>query len=1256
MKRFLTAVLFCASLLAVLSQFLFPVTSAAENPLIALINLPAPPPPNPHVTLSPVESDPEFFSKSKQPPDDAPISSLMDYWRIQSSNYRELGYNPRPSDKVIDRLLAEVQKDPERVHEFLNAFRGSKKAAEVVKEIHDRSRAGNEAERNRRSELRRWLTYNSAYFSTDLARLAARVADVNEYVSNQEELLSLGRVDWERARPIVDRLYSGNQKVSRVLAQWALYRNALDNNSLSDIERYREELKKVVEDKTATDGMRDLAFDALVKEKEWEGRDEWYYSLLSDETLDDLRVGGTTYTGLTTIMYYSPDERYIDKMVELVKSDNKAVRTAAAKNLLKRLNANNPDVIRALLPWVQDPKWLNGEDGQRNQIVSALQNIKLPESVPVLIAALDEKAEQRIPVYGGGSSANAMNAASNAATTVARAAAMAANMPANAAHVDGPMTWRTQLYYPLRSSAINALGFQEDARAVAPLKRLLGGVEAPFEIPMLVSAIYRCGGFTLAEQVDAIEEVAKSNDSLAYATNAMSNDAYAYANAVVRKVYSPYPLYSTGSDGRPTLDVKRILGGQLAQEYEVKDDLARAVVERITSLDRSDAKTANALRRIVMRWHAPAINTLFLNDLKTNKATSESIVRLLGVRSELREKQMSSLFEVRTGSQTAVGISACLLEDPNDYEAILDGDSAEAKTALLACGRLVRAQLPVKKVAGLLQSKDPLLVNAAERYLESEDSVAARQIVLSRHPNESKILGATTAFFDNSDFAGAGDPGLLQALFASVSPYYKLPNAYVTVPEYLRQQTEETEKRIQDELKKDPSLLGVYNWESNYIHIYKERAVVSWHDDPARYRERTLTPEEFDNFKGLIAHFKADELPPFLSCAACTSQQLLMVGRNGGRRVFVKTTSLPAFFAELDRTFSDLRMPPSAIKYWAGKDVPGLEVLFADDRLEAMSVFKNGSDFRLLTADKVQRVEIDNQLEEFAEGVDEDEETGEDSPEQSERIEAERSRREYENYAWQTFSAGALSGPTTQPTEVPYIPSKDSFKVPAEDGQWKARAGTVEIRVSDEGLFKISAGKFTQIKTGNYHDPVVTPNGRWVIATKYDDESGPRLVRINLTTNRELAIEPGELPTFRAIAYVPSVNRVLLGPYRDEYYEYDGVEDGDDGEDESRTQYSWLDPETGSVVAARGEVRPIAQQEWRALQPAAGQFEFWAAIPRSKETIVGIYNARTFAFKTLVTLPKIKFDSCDMWVDAAESKAYFVYEGHLLAMPLKPTR
>ncbi len=32
-------------------------------------------------------------------------------------------------------------------------------------------------------------------------------------------------------------------------------------------------------------------------------------------------------------------------------------------------------------------------------------------------------------------------------------------------------------------------------------------------------------------------------------------------------------------------------------------------------------------------------------------------------------------------------------------------------------------------------------------------------------------------------------------------------------------------------------------------------------------------------------------------------------------------------------------------------------------------------------------------------------------------------------------------------------------------------------------------------------------------------------------------------------------------------------------------------------------------------------------------------------------VPRIKFDSMQMWIDAG--KVYFVYEGHLLALPLK---
>jgi len=77
MKRFVFAIAFCTFLTGVLSFFLFPVTRAAENPLLTLLNLPAPPPTNPHVSLQPTERPPGFFSRSNPPADDSPIEELM---------------------------------------------------------------------------------------------------------------------------------------------------------------------------------------------------------------------------------------------------------------------------------------------------------------------------------------------------------------------------------------------------------------------------------------------------------------------------------------------------------------------------------------------------------------------------------------------------------------------------------------------------------------------------------------------------------------------------------------------------------------------------------------------------------------------------------------------------------------------------------------------------------------------------------------------------------------------------------------------------------------------------------------------------------------------------------------------------------------------------------------------------------------------------------------------------------------------------
>jgi len=143
-------------------------------------------------------------------------------------------------------------------------------------------------------------------------------------------------------------------------------------------------------------------------------------SLLADPTLADL--GG--YTGLTTLILVSPEDKYIGKMLELVKSDNPAVRGAAVRNLITRLQTGNPEIVKALLPWLDDPKWALDTAGSRATLVRSLEIIEMPEAVPGLVKILDEKASRnQMQQY-------------YAANAMANAAKAAARPPSRAAHGD----------------------------------------------------------------------------------------------------------------------------------------------------------------------------------------------------------------------------------------------------------------------------------------------------------------------------------------------------------------------------------------------------------------------------------------------------------------------------------------------------------------------------------------------------------------------------------------------------------------------------------------------------------------------------------------------------------------------------------------------------------------------------------------------------------------------------------------------------
>ncbi len=736
-----------------------------------------------------------------------------------------------------------------------------------------------------------------------------------------------------------------------------------------------------------------------------------------------------------------------------------------------------------------------------------------------------------------------------------------------------------------------------------------------------------------------------------------------YANSSLSPVSNVFPIdsissraYNSASTMRPLIaaELKAILGDKLISADEISNGLARALVDRIESLDKSNRPLSAAFRQMILRWQNSVINSLLIRDIKNDNSMVASALRILAQRKELREKQSGELADLANGSDAAKGLVPCMFEDDAGYTALLETGAARTKTSMLACARMLRAKLDVDKVAENLTSTDKLLATAAERYLESEDSPKARSIVLSRYPNEAKILGARTAFFVDG-VATEDDPEQLSQLYQSFGNntlYYGWGTSDDT-------DLKKIEKGLREEVKKDATLLGVYAYDLHYVRIYADRVVFSWDEDESRYRERQLRQlrkEEFDELKTYIAENRADELPPFIGCGGeyCMSKELVMLGKAGGRRVYVSGDGQD-FFVGLEKIFKTFKETPAAVKYALSREIPGLELILADDNKHVETVWKVDGSLVVAVSDKTVLERAGRQIEE--EGLD-----------ASENLENEESKAAYDvtraqrlemlrasSTAWHRVADGTLGESVAQPSGVEFIRPADNLSIPPVENQWKARSGTIEIRTSDEGLFKIVGGKAMRIATSSYFSPLMSPDARWVVAGS-QSENGYSVVRIDLNTGKSQAIPVSDHKTPAPLAFIPSIRKFLVQIAYGNEDHYHGSEppDGNVVDDASPDSLFLLDPVTGAMQQAPGEFRPLAQTTFRPLQPTGRPNEFWAAIlGENGETTVGVYDARLFTFQPVRTIPKISFNSMKMYVDSALGKVYFVYRGHLLTLPLR---
>ena len=1179
----------------------------------------------------------EFYEFKNIPPDDAPIEDLLDYWRSSYNQPNETSRIDRqPSIPVAERILEYCSTHPEKLNEYLRILPVAPEIASSVKAIYDQTSTRELLERPYMMvQVKMWLTHNTTYFINDLLREVGRVKDENNYVSNENQfaLRSLARVDWDSALPIVERLESdAGQPYSQTLAKWVRYQYAVSSGDESDIERYRRALQQIVENRDAPWAQRDLAMDSLVAVGDWKGRDAWYLSLFDDPTLLTIQENG--YTGLSTMMTASPPDKFTDQMLKLLRSGSVTARSGAARNLITDFNGDTK-VLSELLPWLTDPAWAkSSRNNERGAFIGQLGRFSIPESIPGLISVVMNEPEQR-------------------------------------------------------SIAAAALESYKDPRANSAFRFALAQEDTREGRAPLISGLAACGGFSDDEQLSALE---------AYVTLISTEEGQEKYSKFANQYTQGYGedegddegemsiAPEPGKPGAPPEEKEDVLplpisiGAFVAEQTEPSEGVVIRAIDRLNTLRATNPVVADMLAEVMQKWKGRAIYIELLRRLKSGEAGIGDILRILADRSDIRKKVPNEVGLLLGSGGITRGIGACILEDPLQYTDILGKDDVEAAAALLGCARELRATLPLQTVAGFLSSKNALLPLAAERYLEMDDSVEARTMVLARHAGEARVLGARVSFVPDGakNFTISGE---LNELHQSVNG---LPVSSKDLSAM-----EKFEVGLRDEIRKDPNLVAVFALVndakdgSKVIRVFTNKIELTYYEDDARYWTKNLDQKEYENFVRFVTSSGVDRLSGLSSiCYGCPSTEFIMFTKEGGRRVYFPTAIWAQAgiagmekVAKLNSNFDDLRKGTSELHYRFAENLNGLEVLWTNPKQRASAVWKKGADLRFLVEDEDVRASILSELSRKERddmiAVASDDVTEEKRREIYEQQQKRRTTSSQSHYSWRRLDGQSIS----QPPEAAYLydPAQLSQlgSIDPSPRAWQVRSGGSEIRTSKEyseepGLFRVSSsGQATRIRDGAYMTPIVTGDGRWAIVTKLpegDENNQTTVVRVDLNTRRELKIGIAPAEDVHAVAFIASLNKVLVysGPVKERRSAYSQTYEDHDresakGNDAPRAaEYFLVDPVNGAAQLVKGEFEPLEQQTYRPLQSTATIGEFWAAIhdEKTNSTRIGRYSDRTFSFKPLLTLASIRLDSMDIWVDEAYGKLYFTYNGHLLRLPL----
>jgi hypothetical protein len=1107
-----------------------------------LLSLPAPPPritdastnePAPQPTQKPVAPE-------KPPADDAPIEDLKQYWdRHPYQDKTEL------SRTITQRLFNEFLAEPDKLVQLLPYLTPAE--AEKLKSVCDQL-PNDEPSKYLRDKLREWLVANSKYYVNELLAQANKVKDDPNggYVDKATELTNLAKVDFSTAEPLLQRLAETGQPRSSALALSLLYQHSIDSGDSSAEDKFRTRLQAIAADRSTFGRAREIAIDALSITK-WSGRDDWYLTLLQDETLIQLHDGSYGFSPLDTIVFKDPD-KWIPIMTKLVGGTNRTVQQAAASCLV-RYATQTPrrDAILPVLRWLSEPDWIPINDTERAWFMQKMDELEIPESVPGLIWIIENDE-----------------------------------------------------YYA--KYAARTIAHYKDARAIPALKKALLRSTEDNRV-MILDGLLASGGITEAEAIDALEQYAAKLNT---PEGREEVDRYFFPEST-------------------KLTVPLSIGRYLATRPVVPPEIVRAVLAYAARIRKQNPELSRSLLLIAQRWESRDVDLTSINRIAAGTADAETIANALGRRDKLRESLATELQLLLRSNGIAPAVGSILLDDKVLAQTILSSGDQQLQIAVLASARLTQTSLPVAVVGPMMTSKNAVLAQAAERYLLAEDSDEAQTALWQHHRNEGFITG----WRDNSQFFSFGN-------FEGM---------------------EKKEDQLRAELLKENgpaetfALLSDGAENHRVLRVYADRAVYTYYEDSARYRERVISKTELSVFNQFLADNNFEGLgPQFGPCHHdCWTSELLVLRKEGGRRVFSHQG-----FSGWNNLLENLdllgRGPGAKYHYAFEAEIKGREVLYAEGDFEVKEVWQQGDDLRVYTERAPTEEEIKGNSNDEADELDDD-----DRDEQRRRREAALQRA---RFSWRKISDGKIGDVVEQPKIYDTIDRSKFSLEPDDETRLLNSSGQLRVSTPDsiiiarnfEGLWKQVAGtKAVRIsEKGAYVNPVTTPDGKWVVVAKTDDHWGiPNyVVRFNIETGREYRInlEPGD--EFGPIIFLRPQQKVLLRRVKKENLMMNKSDP---------PEFFLLTPDTGETQSIAGEFAPLLEEGNRTLQPTGKPDEFWAAIRdgAKEQTKVGRYNLKTFSFTPELTIPHIWFDSMSMWVDEKHARIYVAYKGQLLSIPLR---